>query len=143
MLINELLAVNGKTLSDPQGEYDDWLELHNTSDREVDLSGKYLSDKRDNPRKWVFPPGTTIAPGGYLIVWADEDGGDRPGLHANFKLSGGGEQLLLVDTDRWGNRVLDAIEFGEQQRDISFGRSPDGGAELRTLYPSPGASNGM
>lgn len=142
VVINELLALNSRSVADPQGEFDDWIELFNRSDSTVDLSGMYLSDKPEDLRKWKFPRGTTIPPGGYLVVWADEDGGDGGGLHANFRLSGEGERLLLVDTDSQGNRVLDSIEFGVQLQDISYGRIPDGSGDFRSLYVSPGRSNG-
>ncbi len=34
----------------------------------------YLSDSPGNPRKWEIPVGSVIEAGGYLLVWADEDG---------------------------------------------------------------------
>jgi hypothetical protein len=142
VVINELLALNSRSVADPQGEFDDWIELYNRSDSQIDLSGMYLSDRADNLRKWTFPRGTAIPPRGYLVVWADEDGGEEEGLHTNFKLSGNGEQLLLVDTDARENRVLDSIEFGFQREDISYGRIPDGSGDFRSLYVSPGRSNG-
>jgi len=142
VVINELLALNSRSVADPQGEFDDWIELYNRGESIADLSGMYLSDKPENLRKWKFPPGTTIPPGGYLVVWADEDDGDEGGLHANFRLSGDGELLLLVDTDGRGNRVLDAVEFGYQREDLAYGRIPDGSGDFRSLYVSPGRSNG-
>ncbi|UCF95854.1 MAG: CotH kinase family protein [Spirochaetaceae bacterium] len=142
VVINELLALNSRSIADPQGEFDDWIELYNRGDSTVDLSGMYLSDRAAEPRKWMFPRGTTIPPRGFLVVWADEDGEDKQGIHANFKLSGNGEQLLLIDTDIRGNRVLDSIDFGYQRQDISYGRLPDGSGEFRSLYVSPGRSNG-
>ncbi|MCZ6676387.1 MAG: CotH kinase family protein, partial [Candidatus Poribacteria bacterium] len=93
VVINELMANNAESFTDPQGDHDDWIELYNKSTATVDLSGMYLSDNQGNPRKWQFPENTEIAPGGYLIVWADEDGEDQPGLHANFKLSKNGETV--------------------------------------------------
>jgi hypothetical protein len=142
VVINELLALNSRSVADPQGEFDDWIELFNRSDSAVDLSGMYLSDRPEDLRKWKFPRGTTIPPHGYLVVWADEDDGDDGQLHANFKLSADGEQLLLVDTDARRNRVLDSIEFGYQLEDIAYGRIPDGSGDFRSLYVSPGRSNG-
>ena len=68
VVINELMASNTKSLADPQGDNDDWIELHNVSDYAVNLSGMYLSDNQNNPRKWQFPDDTQIAAGGYLIV---------------------------------------------------------------------------
>ena len=63
------------------------------------ISGWYLSDNPDNPRKWVFPEGSVIAANSFLIVWANEDGKAPEGLHANFKLSSYGESVLLSSLD--------------------------------------------
>ena len=60
MVINELMATNKHTVQDPQGQYDDWLEVYNRSDRSVDVSGMYLSDSESELLKWSFPPGTTF-----------------------------------------------------------------------------------
>jgi hypothetical protein len=141
VVINELMANNTKSIADPQGDHDDWIELHNVSDAELDLTGMYLSDSRKNPRKWQFPQNTKLAPGGYLIVWADEDGKVQPGLHANFKLKTGGETVMLVDTDARGNQVLDSVKFGKQKKNVAFGRSPDGTGEFKPLAASPGQRN--
>ena len=38
--------------------------------------------------------------------------------------------------------MIDSLSFGQQQVDVSYGRYPDGGADLRLLtYPTPGAAN--
>jgi hypothetical protein len=141
LVINELMASNTKSLSDPQKEFDDWIELHNLSDNQIDLSGMYLSDKKENPKKWTFPENTTIPAGGYLILWADEDVEDEPGLHINFKLSNGGEFVILTDRDERGNRVLDSIKFGKQRKDTPIGRFPDGTGDFRTMRMTPGEKN--
>ena len=142
VVINELMADNDNIHADPQGDYDDWLELHNLTDSPVMLTGMYLSDKEDNPTKWQFPENTEIPANGYLIVWLDEDGEDAAeGLHANFKLSKGGEIVMLVDTDANGNQVLESITFGEQETDIAFGRLPDGTGEFQVVQATPEAAN--
>jgi hypothetical protein len=141
VVINEFMADNAAACADPQGEYDDWIELHNVTDQPVSLTGRYLSDERGNPRKWAFPSGTTIPADGYLIVWADEDGTATPGLHASFKLSQGGEQIYLIDTDANLNVVLDAISFGAQTTDVSYGRSGDDADVWTFMAPTPNAAN--
>ncbi len=142
VVINELMADNDNTFADPQGDYDDWLELHNPADNAVLLTGMYLTDKEDDPTKWEFPENTEIPANGYLIVWLDEDGEDAPeGLHANFKLSKGGEMVMLVDTDARGNQVLDSITFGEQEMDVAFGRWPNGTGNFQVVQATPGAPN--
>lgn len=83
-----------------------------------------------------------IYTGAYLIVWADEDGSDAQGLHTSFKLSSEGETVLLVDTDGWGNAILDSVTFGVQEPDIAFGCSPDGTGRFEKLFlPTPMGSN--
>ncbi len=141
VVINELMADNHATLADPQGEYDDWIELHNVTDQDVDLSGRYLSDEPNNARKWQFPPGTTIPADGYLLVWADEDGSATPGLHASFRLAKSGEELFLIDTDANLNAVLDHVAFGAQQTDRSYGRSAADPDVWLIMEPTPGHPN--
>lgn len=141
VVINELLASNTRTKVDAQGEFDDWIELRNRSDANVDLSGMYLSDSITNLKKWMFPDGTKIAANGYLVVWADEDGKDSDGLHANFKLSKSGEGVWLVAPDARRNVVLDSVEFPPQRSDVAFGRLPLDADSFGPLVPTPGAAN--
>lgn len=139
VVINELMADNDNTIADPQGDYDDWLELYNRTDNPVSISGMYLSDDEEEPTKWQFPANIEIPANGYLIVWLDEDLDDTPGLHADIKLSKGGEMALLVDTD--GITVLDQVVFGEQETDASYGRIPNGTGEFQIVDATPGTEN--
>lgn len=141
IVINELMASNTKSLADPQGQYEDWLELHNLSDETVDLTGMYLTDKIDNLKKWGFPENTTIPAHGYLLVWLDEDGKAEVGLHANFKLSRNGETVMLIDTDTRGNQVLDTVAFEKQEKDVALGRWPNGSGKLKQVQTTPGKEN--
>jgi hypothetical protein len=141
VVINEFMATNTRTVQDPQGDYDDWLELYNRADREIDLSGMYLSDSAVNLLKWRFPDGTVLPPRSRLIVWLDDADPAVEGLHANFKLSKKGETIYLLDNDVRGNVILDQVTFGSLKEEISFGRSRDGGGQWQPLLPTPGASN--
>jgi hypothetical protein len=141
VVLNEIMADNLTTHADPQGEYEDWIELRNLADEPVDLTGRYLSDEGNNPRKWAFPSGTTIPANGYLIVWADEDTLLTPGLHASFKLSKSGETIYLTDTDANYNAILDSVTFGEQTTDTSYGRTAADADAWATMSPTPGAAN--
>ena len=139
--VNELMASNKTTVNDPQGEAEDWIELTNTTGAAIDLGGKYLSDDLANPMKWQFPAGTTIAAGAYLLIWADDEDGDSPGLHTNFKLSAKGEAVVLSDTDANGNTLIDAVNFAALGEDEAYGRLPNGSGSFRTLSATPGAAN--
>lgn len=138
VVINEFMADND-SIPDPSGDTDDWLELYNLTDHELALGGLYLSDNLDSPGKWRIPEGTTIAADGYLVVWADEDL-TQPGLHANFKLSAGGEALVFSNPDL---AVLDSTTFGPQTTNQSMARVPNGtGPFVPTRFPTPGSENG-
>jgi hypothetical protein len=141
IVINEFMASNGTTIADPQGDYDDWIELYNRSDKDIVLSGMYLSDKTDNPKKWKFPDNVVLKAGEYLLVWADENGKATPGLHANFKLAAEGEVIILSHNDANNNVIIDSVHFGPQQRDISYGRFPNGTGKFAKMPPTPGAVN--
>lgn len=141
VVINELMAANVSTITDPQGEFDDWIELRNLTDQAVDLTGHYLTDDPAEPTRWAFPAGTSIPPGGFLIVWADGDAGARLGLHASFKLSSDGEEILLIDTDANLNAVLSSVTFGLQEVDRSYGRSAASPEIWEVMDPTPGEVN--
>ncbi len=139
IFINEFLARNDAVNSDEMGEFDDWLELYNISNDTVYLFNHYLTDKSDNLTKWRFTESDIfIPPNDYLLIWCDND--DEQGeLHTNFKLSGNGEFIGLINPD--GVTVIDSITFGEQTADISFGRLPNGSESWSFLTPTPLAPN--
>ncbi|UCG47830.1 MAG: lamin tail domain-containing protein, partial [Phycisphaerales bacterium] len=140
LVINEVLARNATIEPpDPQGQYDDWIEIYNYGSEPIDVGGMYLTDDPDEPTMWQIPPGTVIDGYGYLIVWADGDVGDS-GLHANFRIDAdNGDEIGLYSGDAY--TVIDSIEFDRQNADVSYGREPDGGRAWRTLAPSCGGPN--
>ncbi len=143
LVLNELMASNGSTLADPQGQYDDWIEIYNGSRSPFNAGGLYLSDDPATPQRWRIPtnaPGlTTVPAGGFLLIWADGRTTDS-GLHASFSLDADGDALYLYDAD--GVTLIDSIAFGNQISDVSFGRYPDATGDWRFLtIPTPGMSN--
>ena len=143
LVINEVMANNVDTIQDPQGEYEDWIEVLNRGNQQLDLSGMFLSDSSQEPTKWSFPPGTVLPAGGFLVIWADGDTGADKGLHASFKLSKKGERLLLTAPQATGEAmtIVDQLEFGPQRPRISSGRSPKGDGKHVPLAPTPGKPN--
>jgi len=144
VVINEFMADNDTTIQDPDaaGEFPDWLELHNTSDTDIDLGGYFLTDDLDDPTQFEIADGVTIPAGSYLLFLADNDTDQGP-LHTNFKLSKSGEQVGLFAPLALGNGMADGYTFGAQITDISEGRSCDGDDAWMMHDPStPGAHNG-
>jgi hypothetical protein len=121
--INEFLADNTGDVTDESFQYEDWIELYNTSSVPLELSGLYLTDDYSTPTKFLFPQNTIIQPNNFLIIWADDDPSTASYVHCNFKLSAGGERLML---STGAGVVLDSITFGAQLPDKSMARCPDG-----------------
>jgi spore coat protein H len=139
IVINEFMADNDNVISDPAGDYDDWLELFNPTVDSILLTGKYLTDKPENLVKWQFTqPDLYLHAGEYLLIWCDQDSG-QAGIHTNFALSKSGEFIAITDED--GVSVIDSITFGEQITDTSFGRSPDASNNWIFMVATPGATN--
>jgi spore coat protein CotH len=136
VVVNELMADNVRTARDPNGQYDDWIELYNNDTSSFDLDGCLLTDDSSHLMKWLFPD-TSLVAGGYLIVWADEDTG-QVGLHANFSLRKSGGTLVFSDADGY---PMDRVVFGPQSADISFGRYPNGVGLFMLMDPTFGAAN--
>ncbi len=152
LVINEILASNATGITDEMGEYEDWVEIFNPGTVTVDLGGMFLSDDQDDRHNWEIPAGYSLAPGAFLVVWADNDLTDGP-LHASFKLSGGGEEIALFDKEDLGNAKVHAFKYGPVAADVSIGFLPDLGTSKAANFsfgyspeylatPTPGSGNG-
>ncbi|WP_420454273.1 lamin tail domain-containing protein [Rubrivirga sp.] len=143
LVVNEILASNDTTVADEAGEFDDWVEVYNGSSEAVSLAGVFFTDDLTEPDKFALPD-TTIAAGGYLLIWADDDEDQGP-LHASFKLSADGEDAALYVADGAGGfTLIDGVTFGAQETDVSYGRAMDGADEFVFFQtPTPSAENRM
>ncbi len=140
--ISEVMSSNRGTVADEDGDYPDWIEIHNSGRQSIDLTGFWLSDDPTNPMKWSFPT-VHIGPGEYLLVFASGKNRSDPTsghLHTGFRLSATGETVVFSTPDL---RVVDSVELGEMLTNVSLGRVP--GSTTRWGYyldPSPGTANG-
>ena len=136
LLINEFLALNNNVNADAYGEFDDWIEIYNSSADSINLAGLFLTDDLNQPTQWPFPD--TVLPGkSYLLIWADADT-SQGALHTNFKLNGNHEQIGLYD----GTQFLDSLSYHEQISNSSYGRYPDASAHWCFFEnPTPGSAN--
>ena len=94
---NEVMAKNDAAIADQNGEFDDWIELYNTSNHRINLSDLYLSDNKNDKLKWRFPNSASIDSHSELIVWTDMDT-TQQGLHANFKMSALGDSVYISNS---------------------------------------------
>ena len=137
IVINEVMASNTTTIYDEDGDASDWIELYNSGNSSIDVSGFYISDNTNQIKKWQIES-AVINPKEYLLIFASDKNRQTPQLHANFKISAAGESINLSDPN--GN-VVDQIDLPESYQDISYGRSSDGDSEWYHQTPTPGTEN--
>lgn len=144
VVINEAQSDNFITYSDDASEFEDWVELHNPTASPIDIAGYFMTDRLDRPMKWQVPStagdSTIIPPGGFVVLFADEDG-SQGWNHMNFKLSSLGEPLALRSPD--GFSVADSVFMPSVMQDRSWGRQFDAHPDwIEFFIPTPNASNG-
>lgn len=155
LVISEIMAVNYSTVTDGDGEFSEWIEIHNPQPRAQNLGGWYLTDDFRAPKKWAFPE-LELKPGGFVVVFAS--GKNRTNrlddLHTSFRLGRKGEYLALIKPD--GKTVAHEYlpKYPPMEGDISFGLREsrfapgDDAAASRSLrqhaffvVPTPGQTN--
>lgn len=133
IVINEVSAGNDIHVND-YWKKEDWIELYNTTDEEIDLAGMYLSDKADNPYKWQISgeegTNTKIAPHGYKMVWCDKKD-SYIDLHAPFKLNNEDDKVVVLTAadGSW----YDAFTYCAHDSKHTVGRYPDGSDNIYVL----------
>ena len=141
MKLNEVLVVNEDNFVDDYGKRHPWIELFNNSAGTVDLRGCYLTNDKNNPKKYMIPKGdvlTKVPPRQHILFWADNEP-SRGTFHTNFTLEPDKDNYIaLYDSD--GTTLIDEITIpAGQKADISYGLTLDGGdtwAVLPKVTPS-------
>lgn len=143
LIIAEFMAANDTTVLDADGDSPDWIEVVNTSLTVVDAEGWYLTDEANLLTKWRFPP-VQLAPGASVVIFASGKDRTEPDIHTNFRLSGSGEYLALVEPDGGTIATQFRPRYPPQFAHASFGIEPvvevlslvEAGSATRLLVPS-------
>lgn len=144
VVINEYSCSNLSGFIDNYEKFEDWIEIYNTSNETVDISGYGLSDKPDLPFRWTFPEGTTIGGHDFIRVWASgrDESGSSSHMHTNFKLSQTKDDPEYVILSTLSGGTSDMLEIEVSQLEHSRGRITDGAAEWGIFTnPTCGYSN--
>ncbi|HLP04885.1 MAG TPA: lamin tail domain-containing protein, partial [Paludibacter sp.] len=142
--INEIVSSN-TLIADEFGEKDDYIELYNSGDSEINVGGWFLTDMPSNRQLAQIPATdaakTTIPAKGRIVVWAD--GQTIQGvLHTGFKLGKEGEAIVLSKTSTQGVLVtIDSVAFPAMGQDMSYSRMPDGSTVWMVQAPTMNQSN--
>ena len=138
IVINELMSNNTTYVSDPSGDFEDWIELYNPHSFPISTKGLFLTDTIGLIHKWHFPH-YSIPANSYAIIWADEDGG-QGNMHASFKLSNLGESVILSNVD---SLILDSVSYNTLSNNMSFARVPNGSGSFLMQYPTFNKNNNL
>ncbi|MBT3622295.1 MAG: T9SS type A sorting domain-containing protein, partial [Flavobacteriales bacterium] len=136
LVINEIMAENVTSVADPNGGYDDWVELYNSNNFSLNIGGYFLSDNKNNPMKWTFPS-VNIPANGYLIIWCDSAVSSPLGIHTNFRLSADQEEVYLSSS----SEVIDAVHYVNMPSDKGFARVPNGTGPMQYQTHTYNATN--
>ena len=111
--ISEVCAIHDRGSKDK-----DWVELYNGADTETDISGWYLSDSLNEPKKYRISS-MTLEAHGYGVIEATSSVANRKDGDAPFGISPSGETLYLSDAN---GVIRDAFHTGVQRNGMSSGR---------------------
>ncbi|KAA1261400.1 CotH protein [Rubripirellula obstinata] len=138
IVVNEILAHTDPPQSDS-------IELRNSSDQPINISGWWLSDSSENLLKYRIPTMPALQPGA-LVVFDAGDFNLDPALpgQVSFGLNAAeGDQVYLSQASGGVvTRIEDAVEFGATFNGVSLGRTPDGSRLVPLHQPSLGMTNG-
>jgi hypothetical protein len=132
VVINEVFYNAPDDMDDVQ-----WVEFHNTSDRQADMGGWTV----DDGKVFTFPAQTTLGPNGYLVVALNPDAfaksyGDRALGPFKRVLKRGGEKLELKDAS---GKVVDVARYKDR---APWPVSADGySASLERICPAAGGDS--
>ena len=148
--INEVLVTNETNYQDDYGCQSAWIEIFNTTFGTVDVRSCYLTNDRNNPKKYPIPKGdvlTEMPPRQHLLFWAD-DMPNRGTFHVNFKLDPGKDNWIgLYDAN--GKDLIDSVTVPAGiPADHSYARIEDGvgqwiikGGDETSGYVTPSTNN--
>ena len=119
---------------------DDWVELINPGEIEIDISNWILKDD-DNSHGYTIPDETVIQPNNYLVLAKDMDlfSSSYPDISNvigpfDFSLSGGGDQVRIFDN---AGILIDSVQYDDAD---PWPLEPDGNGPTLELI-NPGYDN--
>lgn len=148
--INEVLVTNENNYQDDYGCQSAWIEIFNTTFGTVDVRSCYLTNDKNNPKKYPIPKGdvlTEMPPRQHVLFWADGKP-NRGTFHVNFTLDPDKDNWIgLYDSN--GRDLIDSVTVPAGiPTDHSYARYEDGvgywvikGGNEQSGYVTPSTNN--
>ncbi|UTW68054.1 lamin tail domain-containing protein [bacterium SCSIO 12643] len=137
IFVNEAMVDNQTAIADPQGDYDSWIEIYNSTSNPFDLTGHFFGNDDTIYRFERCIPSVVVPANGYLLLWADDEMQDGP-EHLPMMLNNT-DYIGLVTKDA---AIVDTLEWDSALADVSFGHDTDGSGTWVSFEEStPNATN--
>jgi hypothetical protein len=139
LVVNEFMSSNSNTIKDNFGETEDWFEIKNNGTKSINLQGKFVTDNKSEPTKFMLPD-VILEPGQFYILWADDDvlQGEN---HTNFKLSSDGESICIFNSYENNLMPIYCTDFQKQLPNTSWGINMNS-VLIEQNFITPGGENG-
>ena len=136
---SEIMTSNHAAFEHPDYGTVDWVEIHNPTDKDIDLSGYGFTNEIKRSFRYRFPEGTIIKPHEYLLLYCTggTEQSDNDPYCTGFNLSASGEDLFLINPN---NVEADEVHVPALDSDTSYARNENGGFAVSTV-PTPGEAN--
>lgn len=146
----EIPAIGSLVINEVNSSPDDWVEVMNISDIPLDIAGWEIRDNSDDHR-WQFRAGTTVQPGGLLLVKSNSQGlvfddatdayvdgifDEAIGIGSGDSIRLYNKEGQLVDSHNWTEH---ANVNGDES--ASWGRYPDGTGSFVLMPETPNEKN--
>lgn len=137
IFVNEAMVDNQTAVADPQGDYDSWIEIYNSTSNPFDLTGNFFGNDDTVYRFERCIPAVVVPANGYLLLWADDEMQDGP-EHLPMMLNNEDFVGLLTKDAA----IVDTLEWDSALADVSFGHDTDGSGTWVSFEEStPNATN--
>ena len=120
--ITEIMQSNFGGVIDYYNEFpDSWVEVHNSSEQDIDLKEYSISEVNDIDSAYTLPESFVVPANGYALIYCDKM---EIKQHTDFRLNSDKPGTVYL----WDNKgnLVDSLHYPEMiSPEVSYGRLPD------------------
>ncbi len=138
--INEILANNEGNFKNKNGDYSGYIEIINTSDKNINLENYSLSNDIDCSFKWQFPK-KVISPNEIVVVYTSGISNKQSELSTGFKLKNKNGYAVLSNNK---GKVIERVEYKNLGNGMAYIRTETGFVQSSSITPGyPNTADGQ